>query len=310
MTQPVREARSPGSCVHLHPKLIYKVVFPGRTAPVTCGAAKVTGSPFAGPAHWWLRPPQHQKKAASAAESHRRLAAYPQGTAHHPSQPQFPFFSKCTPPLQRQTWHCRVPRFPPYRCSASGHLSPPPGNAGSTRDPPSTAQLGPSGSQHLTFPGAEPWQGEGAAYAEQMESIKTKGSGPASSYYPSKGLKRIYRHPQPHGKGEPAGAREKCPECSDAGARTTGRPFASLCPRGCSAKPSPRGSWGHLPISRSFSALCIAPPACSLGPHRSRATRRLATTMPPGRVAAPADRLPELQVASCFSLGFISWWKR
>lgn len=198
----------------------------------------------------------------------------------------------------------------PVSLFSLGPPQPPPGNAGSTRDPPSTAQLGPSGSQHLTFPGAEPWQGEGAAYAEQMESIKTKGSGPASSYYPSKGLKRIYRHPQPHGKGEPAGAREKCPECSDAGARTTGRPFASLCPRGCSAKPSPRGSWGHLPISRSFSALCIAPPACSLGPHRSRATRRLATTMPPGRVAAPSDRLPELQVASCFSLGFISWWKR
>lgn len=62
MTQPVREARSPGSCVHLHPKLIYKVVFPGRTAPVTCGAAKVTGSPFAGPAHWWLRPPSTRRR--------------------------------------------------------------------------------------------------------------------------------------------------------------------------------------------------------------------------------------------------------
>lgn len=143
MTQPVREARSPGSCVHLHPKLIYKVVFPGRTAPVTCGAAKVTGSPFAGPAHWWLRPPQHQKKAASAAESHRRLAAYPQGTAHHPSQPQFPFFSKCTPPLQRQTWHCRVPRFPPYRCSASGHLSPPPAMLGAPGTLPARPSWGP-----------------------------------------------------------------------------------------------------------------------------------------------------------------------
>lgn len=63
-----------------------------------------------------------------------------------------------------------------------------------------------SGSQHRSSLGAEPWQGEGAAYAEQMESIKTKGSGPASIYYPSKVLKCIYRHSQPYGDGESTGA--------------------------------------------------------------------------------------------------------
>lgn len=48
--------------------------------------------------------------------------------------------------------------------------------------------------------------GKGIAYAEQMESITTKGSGPASIYSPSEGFKRIYRHPQPYGDGEPTGA--------------------------------------------------------------------------------------------------------
>lgn len=41
----------------------------------------------------------------------------------------------------------------------------------------------------------EPWHGEGAVYTEQMESIKTKGTGPASIYSPSQALKHSFTHP-------------------------------------------------------------------------------------------------------------------
>lgn len=95
--------------------------------------------------------------------------------------------------LQRQTWHCWMPQCPPCQGSALETFPAEPDWA-----PPSLSIF-------LSL-GAEPWQGEGAAYAEQMESIKTKGSGPDSIYYPSKGVKRISRHPQPEGEGEPSRA--------------------------------------------------------------------------------------------------------
>jgi len=50
VTEPEKEARSPGSCLHLHPKLIYEVVFPHSAVPVTGGVA----SAFSGPGHWRL----------------------------------------------------------------------------------------------------------------------------------------------------------------------------------------------------------------------------------------------------------------
>jgi len=62
---------------------------------------------------------------------------------------------------------------------------------------------------------------------------------PACFYLlPIQGFKRIYRHQQPDGEGEPRGVTpagrdrqgQPCPGCSDAGGHATGHPSALLCP--------------------------------------------------------------------------------
>lgn len=128
------------------PSSFIRLFFPAEQRQSPAGRPRSLDHPSLAQPIGGFAPPQHQKKAASAAESHPCLAAYPRGTAHHPSQPQFPFLSKGTHPLQRQTWHCRVPQFPPYRCSALGHLSPPAmlGAPGTLPARPSWGPLAPS----------------------------------------------------------------------------------------------------------------------------------------------------------------------
>lgn len=271
VTELEREARSPGSCVHLHPKLIYKVDFPCRAVPVTCGVASATGSPFAGPARWGLHP---HPAPAPPAGSHPCLAACP--------QPQFPFSSKGIHPLQRQTRHCRVPQFTPCRSSALGHLAP--SSAGTPGTLPGTARLSPSGSQHLTSPGSRALA-RGRSCLCRTNGINQNKRQRACFYLlPIQGFEThlqastaIWRrgthrgHPGRQEKAGPA-----VPTGLGCGPHTTGHPFVQLCP--WASPPSPHlGSWGHLPISRSFSALCITPPSCSSGLHRSPATHHLGT---------------------------------
>lgn len=140
----------------------------------------------------------------------------------------------------------------------------------SLRDLPSRARLGPSISQHLPSSGAEPWQGEGAAYAEQMESIKTKGNGPDSIYYPSKGVRCISRHPQPYGKGEPSGA---TPVGRDRQGQHTDRSFTLLCPlAGPGASPGP--SQPFIPLLGTLSLFLGTAPVPSHPLLRDDATEQ------------------------------------
>lgn len=234
---------------------------------------------------------QPREAAAPAAESCPRLAARPQ--ARHGTLPSLSF-----PSRPRASTRCRG-RSGTVGCLSFPHVQPwaasPLAVPGASGTLPSMAGLGRSGSQHLTSQGAKPWQGEGAAYAEQMESIKTKGSRPASIYYPSKGLKCIYRHPEPYGEGEPPpgatlAGRERqgqpCPRCSHA----TSRPFASLCP--WAAPPSPRlGSQGPPPkLSQLASPLhCTPSPSLRTAPVPSHPPVRDDATEHPGHVERRED---------------------
>lgn len=137
---------------------------------------------------WVASSPPSTREGTSRSERRLCLAVHPQGMAHHLSQPQFPFLTKTCCRGRPGTARCLS--VPPVRVQPRGSSQ--------------QSQTGPLHISASSFPGAEPWQGEGAAYAEQMESIKTKGSGPDSIYYPSKGVKRISR--QPYGEGEPSRA--------------------------------------------------------------------------------------------------------
>lgn len=66
LTKLVREARSPSSCAHFHPKLIYKVIFPScrwqSSASHSSGVADVAGSPFACQSGWLHPHPAPEKE--------------------------------------------------------------------------------------------------------------------------------------------------------------------------------------------------------------------------------------------------------
>lgn len=153
--------------------------------------------------------------------------------------------------LQRQAWHCWVPQCPPCLSSALGTF-------------PAEPDWAPPSLSIFPSPRAEPWQREGAAYAEQMESIKTKGNGPDSIYYPSKGVKHISRHPQPYGEGEPSRA-------TPVGRDRQGQPCLGWGTQPLTGHSACPGLWLVLGTSQSFPALhptAWAPSACSLGLHQ------------------------------------------
>ena len=189
-----------------------------------------------------------------------------------------------------RTWHCWVPQFPSCWSSAlvlskgvrgwrrtdlpllAASVSPVPEFSLGPPCPQQRRELqGPSPAEPLrsrqhTSPGAEPWQGEGAAYAEQMESIKTKGSRPASIYYPSKGLNASTGISSQMEKGNPEGLprRAGTGRASRAqGARTrVDMPLATHPPcsaPGCSTEPSPAVSAAPPALSQFFSALHRTP---------------------------------------------------
>lgn len=77
-------------------------------------------APQGGRCHWitlclpvWVSSsPPSTREGTCRPERHPYLAVHPQGTAHHLSQPQFPFLTK--------TWHSWGPQCPLCHSSASG----------------------------------------------------------------------------------------------------------------------------------------------------------------------------------------------
>lgn len=103
-------------------------------------------------------------------------------------------------------------------------------------------------------------------------------------YYPSKGWKLTYRHPQAYRPGEPSRATAVGRERQDPTVLGHGHTHHQpVCHPalllGCSTKPQ-LGSWGYLPTSHSPSPFCITSPAHSWGPHWSPATYPLGTMSP------------------------------
>lgn len=185
---------------------------------------------------WVASSPPSAREGTSGPERLPCLAVHLQSTAHHLSQPQFPFLT--------ETWHCWMPQCPLCQSSASGTFPAEPDWA-----PPSLSIFLP---RELSL-----GKGKELLMQNKWNQSKQKATGLILFItHPrvSNASPDIHSHME---RGNPAGP----PWWAGTGRASHDESFTLLCP---STRPG-------APPSRC-QPHCLAPSACSLGLHQSPAS--------------------------------------